>query len=292
VRAITSLLMGLLIGAQALIAADAPVALVWTSGIGPFEEAVAGFRAGLGGVEMVSIDLKSKSAPVELEQLAHRPPRLLVAAGAGALAALQSHHVGAPTLATMVLRSDAFATHEKTSALFLDVPVAEIAAKLRVLFPGKFRLGVIRNPQLDPGWEPPRIQGYTVEVRDCTGPENLLKTFLSLKRKADFVLLQPDSTLYNEATVKPLLMASIENQLPIIGFSASFVRAGAALGFYPDYKDIGAQTADLALRYLRSNSAPVSETPRTVVLAANQGVLRLLGLDYKTSPETPLVVIR
>ena len=199
----------------------------------------------------------------------------------------------------MVLRSDvapsfAAGPAKKMAAVYLDVPVTEIAVRLKALFPGKGRLGIIRNPARQALAEstPARPQSVAVEVRDCASPDDLLKSLLAFKRSADFVILQPDASLYNDATVRPLLMASVDNQLPVIGFSASFVRAGAALGMYPDFQDIGEQTGELARRFLSSGAGLASEPPRRLIVSANQSVLRLLGLNYKTSPDYPVTALK
>ena len=285
-------------------APDSPVLVVWTSGVQPFEEAVNGLRAGFSSADTLSfIDLKSPSAEAELAQVSRRgSPRLTIAVGVSALTAATAQHWASPILATMVLRSDAAsavasAPPGRLIFVYLDVPPADVMAQLRALFPGKSRLGMIRNPSrdgtADPLWQAQaRQQGFITEVRECSSPESLLKSFLSLKRKVDFVLLQPDSSLYNDATARPLLMASIENQLPVIGFSASFVRAGAAVGVYPDFNDIGLQTADLGRRYLATQPSSSNETPRKLVFAANQGVLRLLGLEHRVLPNYPVVGIK
>jgi len=292
----SALCLGLMSATCFASATDPSIAIVWTSGIAPFEEAVAGLRGELSGFDAIAaIDLKSPSAESDLDQLTRRPPRLIVAVGIGALTALKNHRAASPILATMVLRADASATlsapGQRIAAVYLDAPIGEVIGKLHAVFPGKSRLGVIRNPARDAAIDLTPRQGFTIESRDCAAPDALLKTLLSLKRRTDFVLLQPDSSLYNEATAKPLLMASLENQLPVIGFSASFVRAGAAAGVYPDYKDIGEQTAELARRYLAGSSLN-SESPRKLIVSVNQGVLRLLGLEYKMSPEFPVVVIK
>jgi ABC-type uncharacterized transport system substrate-binding protein len=276
---------------------------VWTSGIPPFQEAWDGLRAGLNSTEsIVSIDLKSPSAKTELERAAQHPQRLVVAIGVSALTAVRKHRFSAPTLATMVLHSDAVSAlpavpGQKLVTVYLDIPIADVIARLRASFPGKTRLGIIRNPswdsRVDPQWPAEaRRQGFTIEVRECASPETLLKTFLTLKHKADFVLLQPDATLYNEATARPLLLASLENQLPVIGFSASFVRSGAAVGVYPDFADIGEQTAELARRFLAAGASPASESPRKLIFSTNYSVLRLLGLDPKSAAEYPMTLIK
>src|SRR5579883_793035 len=166
-------------------AAEPAVLVVWTSGVAPFEEALGGLRSGM-NEPLFAVDLKSSSADTDLDAALRRMPRLVIAMGASALGALKTRHYGGAVLATMILRAD-IAT--KMPAIFLDVPPAEVALRLRALFPGKARLGVIRNPARDPAVDPAwaKPQGFLIEPRDCASPEMLLKTFLSMKRKADFV---------------------------------------------------------------------------------------------------------
>ena len=99
------------------------------------------------------------------------------------------------------------------------------------------------------------------------------------------MLTLPDAVLYNSATVKPLILASLDQRLPVIGFSAAFVRAGAAAGVFADFREAGRQAADAALRYDTSRAQRIVEQPRKLKLAVNQRVLRLLGLDYEHSAD-------
>ena len=95
-----------------------------------------------------------------------------------------------------------------------------------------------------------RQQGFTVRVLSVQNPEELLKAVRSLNGQVDFVVCLPDSTLYNSATAKPLILASLESRLLIVGFSSSFVRAGAGVGVYPDFRDIGVQAGEVAAKQL------------------------------------------
>jgi ABC-type uncharacterized transport system substrate-binding protein len=78
-------------------------------------------------------------------------------------------------------------------------------------------------------------------------------------------------------------MASLESRLPLVGFSPAFVRAGAAAGIYPDYRELGRQTAEMARRVLRGEEPGIDEAPRKIQLAVNQRVARLLGVEFVTS---------
>ena len=65
----------------------------------------------------------------------------------------------------------------------------------------------------------------------------------------------------------------------MIGFSEGFVRAGATVGFYPDYADIGVQTAETVKRYLANQEVSRGEAPRKIRMAVNDRVLRILGIE-------------
>src|SRR5439155_12542951 len=111
--------------------------------------------------------------------------------------------------------------------------------------------------------------GYTLEIVECSGPRDVLAAFGTLRARVDFVWCLPDNALFPSAAIPPILLASIRNQLPVIGFSEGFVRAGAAVGFYPDYADIGAQTAETVKRYLSKQDVSGVEPPRKIRMAVN-----------------------
>jgi len=280
--------------------------VVFASGMPAYTEALEGLRQSLGQgtAQPLFLNLAAAGAAGELAAALGRPSaRLVIAIGTEAQLAVFSLRTEVPVLSTMILRSDAVRwpvrepLSQRAAAVYLDLPVTGLLTEIKNLLPGKTRLGVIRNPsqtgQASPSLEARARQlGFTPVVVDCSRPEDLAKAFLSLKSRADLVLLFPDSALYNNATVKPLILASLESRLPIIGFSANFVRAGAAAGVYPDFRDVGRQVAELALRYL-SGRAPLSdETPRKLVVAVNQRITRVLGLEHAPSRSADLVVFR
>ena len=167
----------------------------------------------------------------------------------------------------------------------LDVPAAEFVAEVRAVLPGRSRIGVVLNPAQPTALGDGLIllagrQSDAFHIVECPGPEQLLRAFLSLKGKAEVVVAVPDGALFNGTTIKPLILASLENRLPIAGFSPSFVRAGAAVGIYPDFHELGRQAAELAVRLLRGESAATVEPPRKLTVAVNHRVGRLMGIEF------------
>jgi putative ABC transport system substrate-binding protein len=274
------------------------VTVVYTSEAGPYAEALDGLRGTMPSTEMTTVDLHSPNGPAELTTSLQRgSSRLIISIGGDALAAVIEHKTTLPLVATMIMRSEQAHGPHLASAIHLDIPVADILAELKTMFPRKTRIAVIRNPDVARQFDNAalaraRQQGFTVQVVECRNPEELLRAVRSFKGQVDFVLCLPDSILYNGTTVKPLILASLECHLLIVGFSHSFVRAGAAIGVYPDFRDVGAQTGEIVHRQLTGQTVAAEEGPRKLVVAVNQRVIRLLGVDYETRGRKEVVVLR
>ena len=278
------------------------VAVVFPSGLEPCAEAVDGLRQRLSSREAAVglLDVSSASFVADMAQELARKPAVIVAVGSDAVRAVLMREPGVNTISTMTLEADGAAgaplAGRVKAAVYLDIPVRALVGALRALFPDKTRLAVIRNPARG-GPTAAQIRGQAaetsaLEIADCAAPEELLPVFLSLRKKADLVICLPDGSLYNSATARPLIMASLENRLPIVGFSPSFVRAGAAVGVYPDYRAVGQQTADLVRRCLAPGDCTSWETPRKLTVAVNAKVLRMLGMEYCKTGQPDLVIVR
>jgi ABC-type uncharacterized transport system substrate-binding protein len=278
------------------------VVLVFPSALEPCAEAVEGFRERLSSQEAALglLDVNQPAFAAEVAQELARNPSVIVAVGSDAVRAVLMRESAVTTISTMTLEADQVAATPLAArvkaAVYLDIPVRTLVGELRTLFPDKTRVGVIRNPARG-GPTAAQIRGQapettTLEIADCATPDELLPVFLSFRKKADFVICLPDGALYNGATARPLIMASLENRLPIVGFSPSFVRAGAAVGVYPDYRGIGQQTADLVRRCLEPGDCASWETPKKLTMAVNARVLRMLGMEYSRAAGPGLVIVR
>jgi putative tryptophan/tyrosine transport system substrate-binding protein len=270
---------------------EQPTVIVATSSaVEAFEEAVKGIQQGLGqSAKIVILDMAAKSGEIE-NRLAGKEVRLLITVGNNAYESAARFGT-APDLAGSRLRAP-------TGVLALDVPLGEILARMAFVFPGKTRAALIRNPDTSAIPQAAlavqaKALGMTLKVLDCQRPEKLLQSFLSLRGQVDFVVCPPDGTLFNGTTVRPLILASLENRLPVVGFSESFVRTGAMAAVYPDYFDVGSEAGELAKKYLTSGGLSASEGPRKLKVAANPRVARLLGLRIpgRNNSESGVVVI-
>ena len=289
----------MLLAVPTLSAADPRAALpsvvvVASAGVEAHRSAVEGIQAAMGmtASQIRVLDLtEARSEQKSGVSLAAQGVRVIIAVGSEALEIVSAGRPPVPVISTMVLRHTAdkdLSLARVAATVSLDVSIEDMAARLKKIFPGKTRLGIIRNPasgrytlaQLQARVQP---LGFAVKVVDATGPEQLLPALMSLKGQVDLVWCIPDGLLYNSVTIKPLILASLENRLPLIGFSESFARAGAALGVYPDFYDIGLQTGEAARQIMENQPLRAPDGPRKLKLAVNQSVLRLFGLRYSSA---------
>jgi len=291
VRTMTMLLaVGMASGADGV--RPVAVAVLSSSGVPAYRTAVEGLQNALRaqGVEPpVLFDLASENDPPTVERLRSANPRLVVSVGSGATAVAAS--LGIPYFSTMLLPEEASPSIESKKPLTsvtLDVAPRSVFTRIRQLFPSRRRIGVIRGlGQLESKAEEIRSEaaalGLTVELVDCAGPKELLQAFQNLRTRADLVWCLPDRALYQPASVQALILESIRHGLPLVGFSEAFVRAGALVGFLPDYRDIGGQTAELVRAYQSGQTLGRTERPRTVRTMVNERVVRALGIQLNGS---------
>jgi ABC-type uncharacterized transport system substrate-binding protein len=271
-----------LLAAAALApAAEPKVAVVTVANMPAYQEALDGLASKMGRPAVVDLGALSDAAGVRA-RLAELGPQVVVAVGSQAVQAAAAAPF--PVVATMVMEADRPAARANiVGTVALDVSLSTVLSQMARIVPGKIRIGFIRAAGAAGDREDlaasARRQGFEIVVQECTGPDRLLEAFLALKNRVDFVWCAADPSLFSPAALKVLLMASLRNQLPIIGFSESFVKAGAAAGVYPDFRDIGVQTAELVQRYLASHTAAGVEFPRTVKVGLNDHVLRLFGIE-------------
>lgn len=256
---------------------QARVLVLWTSEVGAYAEALDGVRQGFGEQAdrlLLSVDLKEPPPRI----IPAPPPPIAVAIGIEARRALEAEEARFPVLSTMVYRADG-----GQYAVFLDPPLDSVIAELGALLPGRLRLGVI-EPVGAKAVTPAAIAkakelGHTLMAVEAGNPDAVAPAFLSFRNRADLVFLAPDRRLYSGSRMTNVLRLSLENRLPVIGFAPPVVRAGAALGIYSDYVDLGLQTAEVLKEALSAGSKQnLAASPRRLTVALNQRSLRLLGM--------------
>lgn len=169
------------------------------------------------------------------------------------------------------------------SAVFIDQPLQRQALLASLLFPDVKRYGVLLGPtsgqrraeagsiSLAPGLE--------LVVQEVTREEHTVATTLKLFTESDLLLAVNDPLVLNRENAKWLLYTTYQKQVPVIGFSRAYVRAGAAAAVFSEPEQLARQAAELVGRAHSGTTVclPGPEHPRYFSVALNLGVCRSLG---------------
>ncbi len=273
----------LLAGAQGVTERPA-VAVVTLSSVEAYAQAVRGIREHIPDIQIFEAGDEGRL----LEHFQKSAPSLAIAVGSGAAATLIRTAPPEVALVRSVVLGSELEAEENGGARFrstvtIDVPPDALLAEIARRFPDRKRVGVILGPLQDSKYlkafeQAARRRGLAAVAARCEHPRDLVEVFLGLRSRADLVWCPPNPRLYNSATLKPLLVASLTNRLPLIGFSEQFVQAGALFGGTADFSEVGRQTATLARRVARNEPVPAREEARKFRFSYNQRVARLLGV--------------
>ncbi len=143
---------------------------------------------------------------------------------------------------------------DNTSGISTDVDLKEQIEQIKRGMQSVQRVGVLYRSSsvassltinamrsgVPPAWEIVAVD-FDKATTEAQGIKQLLKEDI------DIVWTVPDPSVYNQLTIKALLLGSLRKGIPVFGFSHSLVRAGAAYGIGIDPKEQGRRIADLVL---------------------------------------------
>jgi len=271
---------------------DAPRIVTWVGQDLPdYQESRRGFEArlrqGLPGAALSAQRLSGDARRTEkaLTALSQAPPALLHTLGTTALeAALRADRI--PIVAGMVLDTAPLVDAGVTSVVLRYSPGVQLDLLMAVL-PRARTVGLVYSPSLPTellaqARASAAMRDLTLEERPVSGPHDIPTVLPSLTNRADVLWGLADPTVYTATTSRTFLMYSFRSRIPLMGPSPPWVSAGALFSPAWDHKDLGEQSAELALRVL-AGEAPPPEPPRRSHFALNQQTARQLKIDLSAA---------
>ena len=242
-------------------------------------EAVASLRAELPNVSLRVADWRELNVTVS-------PPRLLVTVGSEALGKLKSAAGKTRIVAMLTPRSTLDAASADAAGLvtgiYSEQSFAQQAAFLRAAFPNKTRVGMVLGPSTA------RYRNELVRQLRRVGMEAVIESIQTQSEMpaamqtvlaaCEVFLAVPDAQAINNQTAKFILLSSYRQSVPVVGYSASFVRAGAALAMVSSPAQIGKEAA-LMVKEALAGKNPPPRSPQAIEIRVNPNVARSLGLD-------------
>ncbi|MCW9024541.1 MAG: hypothetical protein OQK73_07645 [Gammaproteobacteria bacterium] len=107
--------------------------------------------------------------------------------------------------------------------------------------------------------------------------DNIVSTTHDIGHHADVLLAIANKNIYNRKTAKGILLSAYNNNIPIIGYSRSFVKAGALFSIFSSTTQIAEHVSDLTTQlYKGSGTLPAPEYPKYFSIQINRAVKQSL----------------
>lgn len=210
------------------------------------------------------------------------PASLVLALGSRAVEAVRDAHTDAPVIGAL-LAGENSAQDKDIARITLEFPLDVELEWLHRVLPGVRRIGILYSTDANAvrvaqARDVGKALGFEIVARRVTSPAEIPAALAALASGADVLWGIPDDIVLTTETAKAVLLASLRNRVPFVGLSAQWVRAGALYALERDYADLGAQSADIAIRILDGTS------PRAI------GVVRPRKVTYVLNARTAALV--
>jgi putative ABC transport system substrate-binding protein len=242
--------------------------------------------------------LVGQAGPQPLDDMALSNSQLLIAVGAkAAQQALRQADDRTQILCVLLPRATFEALLAKqrqfdtrrVSAVYLDQPLSRQIELIRQALPHLTRVGTVFGPDSATDHERTRTlldnRGLKLVNETLQGDSELFGALQRVMGGSEVFLAVPDALIINPDTAQNLLLTSLRFRIPVVGYSASLVRAGATLAVFSTPQQIGQQTGELARQILRGGSMPAPQYPRYFSVLSNRQMANSLnlGLDDDSS---------
>ena len=123
--------------------------------------------------------------------------------------------------------------------------------------------------------------GFRLIVKPVRSVKEIPSALHELENKVDLLWAVYDQTVYGPETAKYVLLFTLRKNIPFVGFSPQFAKAGALLALYGNYDDMGRQAAFIAKQIL-NNERPTYKyvEPRQTAIAINEKAANALNISF------------
>jgi ABC-type uncharacterized transport system substrate-binding protein len=171
------------------------------------------------------------------------------------------------------------------SAIFLNQSVERQVELVTAILPGKRNVGILyTNVSKELNEIHQELTEHSLKLQEQkvdqtqTLPDALQELLLG---RSEMLFALPDAEIYNDSTIRNILLATYRRGIPLIGYSASYVKAGALCAVFSTPAQIATQTARLAVKFNETHILPPAQYPSEFEVRVNTQVAESLGLQVK-----------
>lgn len=174
--------------------------------------------------------------------------------------------------------------------VFIDQPYSRYFKLIRSTLPRARRVGLLLHESnkaiLNPLKDAASNSGLALHISIVKSTAQTGKHLSRLLDDIDVFLAIPDSRIHNNKTIPNILTTSYRNNIPVIGFSSAYVRAGAIAAVYTSLDNIAQQVAETAYKSLNKIDLPLhSKKAEYFSISFNFDVARSLGITIPAESE-------
>jgi len=222
-----------------------------------------------------------QQANLALEFNNHPDHSLFIAFGPSAVAAVKQFDQRAPLIS-------AYLTHEQYRelaiddqfAVLLDQPMQRYLAFCKLLL-NAASIGVISDHGIDTDSPSDTSLGLVVNQYRVDTANKLLPVLRELLQANDALLMLPRQSIYNQDSLKGVLLTSYRKRKPAISYSPAHVRSGALASIYSSPIDIGRHLALIVKQRLMQPGGvvPAYEFARYYSITSNRRIAQALAIE-------------
>lgn len=279
----------------------AVIAVIKSQDIEPYNTALEGFNKALKeeGTEakLLNYDMEGneKRGHKIAKEVISQKPDLVLTLGTRATRIAAQDIKDIPVVFSMVLApvASGFVKSMKSSGSNLtgasmDIPIKTQFEWLKKVVPSVKKIGVLYNPDenkvvIDRASKTAENMKLKLIAMPVYSEKDLPKATQDLTKEIDALWAVADSTVFNSSqSIKFILLHTLRTKMPFMGLSNAFVKAGALLALSCNYKDIGRQSGESAIRILAGETPgkiPIT-VPRRIHLSLNHRVAEQIGIEF------------
>ena len=256
---------------------------------GSYDELVDAFQQEAGRSPGLRVEILTETA-TDPSFTARLPGDTVMVVTVGVASTVQSAglDIRVPVLSVLVPRASyesiakSMPASRRQAALYIDQPPERQLDLLRAVLPSARSVGLVTGPATQQDAQVFRAQaarrGLELIVERASRESELYSALQTVMRSADAFIALPDPAIVNVSTAQNLLLTSYHFRIPVIGYSLSYVRAGALAAVHSTPRQVGTEAAQIVRNFLRTGVVPTSRYASQFSVSVNRAVADSLGL--------------
>jgi hypothetical protein len=129
-------------------------------------------------------------------------------------------------------------------------------------------------------------------MKQVSAEETAIDDIREVLKASDIYLALYDTNIINRHNAKWLLYMAYRMNKPVIGFSASYTRAGAVASIFSTPEQIGRQSGEWLLDVLAKRGVKQTQYPKYFTITTNPNIQRILSLERLSGEEIKHIMQR